>query len=82
MGFALDKPDHKSERATRVTFQRYIRLDKSDNKFSNINILQNEYTTSPGLLAVTGIANFSSFIHETKVHFFLAALWLCFSVHS
>ena len=29
-GFSLDKPENKSEGATRVTFQRYIRLDKSD----------------------------------------------------
>ena len=30
-GFSLDKPENKSEGATRFTFQRYIRLDKSDN---------------------------------------------------
>ena len=30
-GFSLDKPENKTEGATRVTFQRYIRLDKSDN---------------------------------------------------
>ena len=29
-GFSLDK-ENKSEGATRFTFQRYIRLDKSDN---------------------------------------------------
>ena len=29
-GFSLDKPENKSEGATRVT-QRCIRLDKSDN---------------------------------------------------
>ena len=37
-GFSLDKPENKSEGSTRVTFQRYIRLDI---QFSNINILQN-----------------------------------------
>ena len=30
-GFSLDKPENKAEGATRVTFQRYIRLDKSYN---------------------------------------------------
>ena len=42
-GFSLDKPENKSEGATRVTFQRYIRLDKSDNRVfivSDINILK------------------------------------------
>ena len=31
LGFSLDKPENKTEGATRLTFQRYIRLDKSDN---------------------------------------------------
>ena len=30
-GFSMDKSGNKCEGATRVTFQRYIRLDKADN---------------------------------------------------
>ena len=37
-GFPLDKPENKTEGATRVTFQSYI---NQTIKFSNINILQN-----------------------------------------
>ena len=31
-GFSLDKPENKSEGATRVALHRYIWLDKLDNK--------------------------------------------------
>ena len=69
-GFSLDKPENKSEGATRVTFQRYIRLDKSDNTVSgNTSIV-----TFPGLLAVTGTSNFSSLIYKMNVQFF----WLLY----
>ena len=30
-GFSLDKSENRSEGATRVTFQKYIRLDQSEN---------------------------------------------------
>ena len=62
--FSLDKPENKSEGATRVTFHRYIRLDKLDNTVSNIKT-----ANFPRLLAVTGTLNFSSFIPKTNVHF-------------